>query len=298
MRVISSQLETLSQKLKSQLGDSEKVYIIPTRFGLAFFSVNFISFVIALAFGHQFSYIFSISLLVTFVTSAMITNQYMKNINIRPILNYSIGEEGDEILLPVSIENKEEQVIDLNLKTNEEFKKIHSNNEVFETNFIFKNEKVGIYQSEKFRLNTTYPLFLFKAWKTKEIRTLLLIYPKSHFFESREHYVDKEGIHEIEHVKYVEGDNLSKIDWKIYARKNELFSKIDLGEQSNINIIDESIILKHGTQGLGYVCKLIHQHIDNGHSFIFKYVTNKEGHFSKVSHMVNLMRDLLRTYHV
>lgn len=298
MKQIFKLYQSLLAELKSQLDNSQKVYILPTKFGLAFFSVNFISFIIALAFGHQFSYIFSITLLVTFVTSAMITNQYMKNVKIKASSYYAITEAGVPFNLSLAIENNDEKVIDVNLKNFDDKKRVQVNNNKIATSFTLHREDVGVFEKEKFKLYSTYPLFLFRAWKNVEVDCTSLVYPKSSDVHSSTSMDKEQGDHEIEHVKYQPGDNFSKVDWKIFAKRDELFTKKDLGDDSELSIIDENFILKNGIRGLGVICKMIHHHISHGHSFIFKNIHHHEKQYSKTSHMVELMKKLIVEYYV
>ncbi len=286
--------QKLSLRLQSQLDNFEKIYIIPTKFGIAFFSVNFISFIIALAFGHQFSYIFSISLLVIFVTSAMITNQYMKNILVKTTQSFVISSSSDDVFLPISLENHEEEVVDINIISVEKNIEVQSNHPSCESQMPLGKKSVGVYETHKLKMNSTYPLFLFKAWKSVDLKASVVIYPKSSLVQRNEGSTTNDSINEIEHIKYRVGDNLSKVDWKIYARKGELFSKVDIGNNAQVFIIDESIILKYGDDGLGLVCHLIHEHIKKGHAFIFKTIHNKDVNYTKTLPMVNLLKDLVK----
>ena len=122
------------------------------------------------------------------------------------------------------LENESEKIIDI------------AESEVASLNLTVKAPKRGRLKLGRLRLETVYPLGLIRAWTWLEFKKEALVFPKPiegvrNLSESSRGDEDEGGVSikgedEISGLKdYVQGDSLSRVAWKHYASKGELYVK-------------------------------------------------------------------------
>ena len=199
------------QRLKHQLKNSgikdNKVYIIPSRFGLLYLAVLFFSIILAVSFGHSFSYFLSALMFVFFVLASFISNSYVKDIKLSHIPGSTMCEESSLMPIKFSVESLGDEVINCSVEFEKTSKDIivHEKSSIFTYYLNFK--KWGCHSKVRMKLFSSYPFFLFYTWKYIDIKDDFIIYPK---VPKRElNRLKDNSLHEfsdIEQNKYKEGE--------------------------------------------------------------------------------------------
>ncbi len=227
---------------------------------------------------------------------AFLSNQYLKNLELGEVEPFVVTPEGHELKIPLHLKNTQEKIIDLEASYLQQSQLFTSTDQEITSSFRISLNKVGVYRGINIRLDSTFPLMLFNTWMYHKLSSTLIVYP-AHGGQNSIVEDDRRGpVHDIEYKKFSPGDKLNRVDWKIYARKNELIVKEDLDLDSSFNILDERIIPKHGQAGLGTICHAINHHISTNKSFIFKSVNGREIHVSKKIKKFQLMERLVEEY--
>ena len=229
--------------------------------------------------------------------TSFISNQYLKNITLEELDIYCATSVDTEAAVPILLTNKEEKVIDIVFFHDDEKHSYTSNEESLQENFHLKFDKPGVYRKVKIRLESTFPLMLFQTWRYFHLKTEIIVHPIAKRMEVITENDKRGPVHDIEFRRFVPGDKLNKVDWKIYAKKSELIVKDDLNMDSSFNILDEKTIKKYGEDGLGSLCAAIRYHIEQNRSFIFKSLNGKEAHYSKKNKMYQLMGNLIEEFY-
>lgn len=94
----------------------------------------------------------------------------------------------------------------------------------------------GLFQPNRLKLETTFPLGLLRSWAWVDLDTSCLVYPKPIANDRKPDEVDRgreegekvipRGVEDFEMLRnYQQGDSLKHVDWKSYARTDELYTK-------------------------------------------------------------------------
>ena len=155
--------------------------------------------------------------------------------------------------------------------------------------FEFKPISRGCFQLAEFVCSSQYPLALFKwTQRVSNEKKTFYIYPApiDHHVSDQSHrqsVPNKTGAEQFKELsRYQEGDPLSKICWKTYARTERLMTKIFEDEQENKQIVykyDDLGLLKK-EQKLSQLCYWIKQAHQKG----FYYGLNIPGHTIKANY--------------
>lgn len=220
-----------------------KIFIIPTRYGLYFIAIVFILFLISLSYGHSLAYTTTFVFVALVMTSAHFTNYNLSGIEVIAIHPPDETFENEDPSLKVTLRNvAQKHRFDIFLKVSE-----YGESESFslapgET----VNKKLtlnpltrGEYQLKRLTIATSFPFGLFYAWKYWYQNQGFFIYPampeksvtlpppqaldnRSGSFEGK----PEVGAEEFYgHQNYDIGMPLRSIDWKAYARGKGLLLK-------------------------------------------------------------------------
>ena len=233
--------------------NSKRTYIIPTGLGFTFSFVTFLSFIIALTFGHPFSYFITF-----FSLSIIIVCAFETNSAIFRLKSFYFSDEfiecGSETDISFEISRHElKGVKGFNTRVEGQKTLKHSilskkNTRVRAT---ISKEKCGVFKSPRISIHTTYPLGLFKSWKYIEPSNSVIVYPsrvEKLDFQSRtnvlrgaentvkENTQTKEEF--LDHRVFRDTDSWKHIDWKAYARGRGLLTKNFSGNESSVMTLE------------------------------------------------------------
>lgn len=269
-----------------------------------------ISFVLALSFGHPFSYFFSAFFVVVFVILAFWTNFYVGHLDIICRKRARLICQHDELFERVLIKARDEAV-SVNLSTSTARSRgleigkdeVHIITEASEIdyNLSFGNkltENFGHISKIRIRLSSLFPYFIFYAWKYKDLETDIYIYPKvdkNKLVEVRDK-LQKE-LSGIELRNYTQGDGLARVYWKKYYQNGDLVVKFEDEEGSSQTVLNENLISTIGDEvGVGVLCQEIHSHIERRKGFYFLDRLGNTTYYSNFEMMAELGGRLINEY--
>lgn len=173
---------------------------MPSTFGVVYLLITFLSFIFSLSFGHSLTYLYSISMLIFFVFTAFIANGHVKNASI-------LFKEEKIFIFQKSLKT-------FNFKINKDFLdlKLRTHSHSFaiingQLNLKFNNW--GTIKTKDIEVSSSYPFFLFRAWKYLQINSDLYILP---YIDSNQLQNDSESTPSLKN--FSQGDKISRINWK------------------------------------------------------------------------------------
>jgi uncharacterized protein (DUF58 family) len=236
-----------------------QIYILPTRFGLVFITGAIIMILIGAGYQNNL-----VNLLAYFMLSLVFIGMIQTHNNLRDIKVESLeaegGFKGTEFVVTTALKNQS-QAARFNLDAG--FKKlkpkaVYENNLPLLANGTLKLRSTypalrrGRHKLKSVRIETVYPLGLFRAWIWLPAETNYFIYPEP-FGERELPYHGQEDDLENSthsksgsdfhgHRKYQTGDSPRHIDWKAYARGRPLMIKQFTDGSSGFVQIDWSLL--------------------------------------------------------
>lgn len=258
--------------------NNNKVYIIPTKAGFKYIFINFTLFLISLSYTNNLCLLITFTMVAYFILQMLDTHKIIQDLEIKSItindhyLNQSM----------IICQLNSSQNTSLSSFVNFEFvmrNKSYLATEVEELtkNLITKKIKIkkrGHYKFDRIKIYTTGVTRMFYVWKYYQSNFDFYTYPRR-LNLSQGHYVNdtdkKQGVFESEfhsHHPYIFGMPSKRIDWKIYARSDQLYWKkhIDFHNRAfeiNFNKIDANNV----EEKISAMAHLIQKHYKNGHSW-------------------------------
>ena len=215
-----------------------KVYIFLTVSGGYFSSLIFILFIISLSYGNSLAYLCSFLFLSVIWVSCIVTNYNLYGLDIIRMQMDDYYIAGEEVNVHIHYKNIGKKTrFDIEVS----FLKGESNFTLEAPPGVTKElmvrlplSKAGVYSFKKMDLRTTFPFGLFRSWKPFSLKGEVLVIPKPvpHPFPSEQREIDSEGELRVttqreeflEHNRY-SNQEASRVDWKVYARRGELYFK-------------------------------------------------------------------------
>jgi hypothetical protein len=279
----------LKRLLKNSGAKSNKVFIIPSRFGIFYLLTLFLGIIISVSFGHPFSYFFSSLMFVLFVISSFISNNYLKTVEVKVIPGDFLVEQNSLMAIKLIIESKSDEILNCDISiSNSKKKSVLVNGKSTTVTYYVNFEQWGEIKDLKIGLSSSYPFFLFYTWKYFKMNEAILVYPKVE--KAQLNKLKDNTLHEysdIELDKYQKGDSLSRVNWKKFSQSGKLYIKQDFGGDSEINLLEESLLEKiERERAIGLLCYEIEQHLRKYRSFAF---IDKDNHFRIISKNKNML---------
>lgn len=248
--------------------NQRRPFIIPAKFGMYFGSGILVLLLLAFTYANQLIY-----LVAFFFGSFLFVVMHLTNNNIKSLRveNYSVSSTFLEVTpkiyitlknehkkyfaryIQIQLDNKQRRVV-------EELKPEESKVIVFD----YPVKERGIVSYPKINISTTFPFGLFYSWKRVQWKNHFLVYPKRQG-EQALPYLNKNSESEalnsankmlksqdgefIMHKEFNSNDNYKRIDWRVFARKNKLYTKVYNEDESQAIYIDIEKKLKDSTEG-------------------------------------------------
>lgn len=246
-----------------------KVYIIPSKNGMRFVAINFFLFLIAIAYANN------LALLITFL---MVTFFVLQMFTIHRIVNMTHLDKivlGNEFVnfehfarmstaSPISKELSPFLQISLIDKKNQEIEGIFLKQiNPHQIQFNLDITKRGRYDFKRIKIYTYGATKLFYVWRYFPLDQTLFIYPERKNVNTKKLILDNgeranSGEAEFEHhTRYMRGMNSKRIDWKVYAKSHQLFSKIYSDNEATVFDINYHTFTEEQENRLSYMSYLI-----------------------------------------
>lgn len=232
--------------LLKALPRTERIYILPTRHGLAFLVALFFLFLIALTYGHSLAFAAAFFLTSLLMSSALFTHLNLMGIRLQQLQLPEVMRLGEFQDIRFCLKNESNKlrydlVLDFWGKERcrpHKMTQIESDQEKWGRSELLLNKR-GHYISMRAVVSTTYPVGLFRAWIIFPIHSAVSIAPRAveyeGFQEHREYYDRQDGDIQAfskgegqdfyQHLPMRKEDSWKKIDWKAWAKKDVLLRK-------------------------------------------------------------------------
>ncbi len=288
-------LASVKNKIISRVEDvtkNGKVYIFLTVSGGYFSSLIFILFIISLSYANSLAYLCSFLFFSIVFVSCHITNYNLFGLDVLKVELDEFYVEEEESKAQVSFKNtgnKTRYDIEASLfKGESEFVLEVEPGKSYEVVAELPKKKPGLYTLKRGNLRTTFPFGIFRSWKPFVCSADYLVIPKPSSFPlpGNGSIIDAEGDRRtslqredfVEHRKYSK-ENLNRIDWKLYAKRGDLFFKefdsaemrsyefdeglIKLGKKESLERLTYWV-LQASREGALFSLKLSHKFIPSG----------------------------------
>lgn len=216
------------------------IYILPNKFGVVFFAISISTILSSLNNNNNLGFLFGFFLFSFAFVAIFKTHKNLKAISITKAEISNIYQ-GQDLIIIFDLKSKSRSTESIRIK-NLEFK--DKQNSKFITRSDDKREiqcsiselKRGKIEFLNFKIETTFPYGLFKAWSYFQYPLAAFVYPKKTKcelnvvnLESRDQInslsqskKDSFGETFSHHLDYEQGTKLNLIDWKMYQSKNIL----------------------------------------------------------------------------
>lgn len=286
-----------------------RLYIIPTKPGLLFS----VLFIVVLILGILYSN--NLVLILTFIIfSILLLSMFITHINLEQLslnsFKLSNGYAQEILSGKFTILNETQRVRHkfsiTFISEDEEFEYFcssDSNYKLIEIQTHSNGRNRGIYKCYKIRLSTTYPLGLFYCWTYFKVNQDICVYPKmkNQIELSLNQKVDLEeskvkdefGSQEFtENRKHLQGEALNKVNWRLFAKYNELFVKEFKDPIANIYLLDFDNINLEAEERLEQLSYWINKLNSKNEYWILKLKNFKSKVGTGPSHFETCMKEL------
>lgn len=227
----------------AKFGKNNKVYIVPTKFGLALFGSVLFMLMAGAAYGNNL-----VNLLGFFLAAIGFVTMVQTHNNVRGVKVTSAqmepGYAGTSVRLTTIIESSDNQdhfhleadALNFSSLPRLEFAATLHSKSKSKLSTSYKLQNRGKYEINRIKLSSVYPLGLFYAWSLHKLSQEFYIYPSpsgsrelplprlSHHSESGAK-LQFAGEDYREHRPYQSTDSARHVDWRAYARGRPLLTK-------------------------------------------------------------------------
>ena len=244
----------------------ERIYILPTQSGLLFLFSSFLMILVGSAYENSLANILAFFVLSLILISMVQTHNLLRSLEIQSVQVQNGFAEGSFSATVIASEKKRffyskssnRSGVHLRLKA----KPLSQPSPPFESQFpvqtnYYKSQGRGFYEGQDIVIETRAPLGLFRAWSPRKFKYTYYIYPKPlqkvnrplefgtklKTSETSMAQGNQEGSEDFSDLRtFQKGDSVSRLAWKVWARRGEFMAKSFLPSQSPYRILDESSI--------------------------------------------------------
>ncbi len=227
----------------AKFGKNNKVYIVPTKFGMALFASVLFMLMAGAAYGNNL-----VNLLGFFLAAIGFVSMIQTHNNVRGVKVSSVqmepGYAGTTVRLTTIVESNDNQdhfhleadALSFTSQPRLEFAQTLYSRSKGKLTTSYKIESRGKYNLKRIKLSSVYPLGLFYAWSLHKIEHEFFIYPNP--AGSRELPIPQlsyqseagaklqfAGEDYREHRPYQNTDSARHVDWRAFARGRPLLTK-------------------------------------------------------------------------
>lgn len=214
-----------TKSIENKIVKKNKIYIIPSKQGFIFLGINFTLFLIGLTYANNFTLLICFILFIFFLFTMFQTHQELEDLS-EFQLNFHEGSLKKHYFS--TKDTHKNLKVDLMINSdNYRIKKTPSSQTPI---YKLHDLKRGYYQSPRIKLYTIGDYHLFYVWSYRNLNSDIYIYPtpkettnKKEYFQNKLSFQGNEEFNQYQ--LYSSGMNSHRIDWKVYARLDQLYSK-------------------------------------------------------------------------
>lgn len=262
------------KKIQEYSFNKNNVYIVPTRFGFRFVFINFFLFIIAITYSNNLALLVSFFMVTYFVIQMFATHRIIYDISLKHFMmdnQFSSSHLVNSHHFKEDLDQDSQQYIKMELFTdNGEILSQSSFEDRLSSNSISMKAselKRGKYLLSKIKYFTTGSNQLFYVWRYFKINQELYIYPSKKLAPEVQSQAESKKTSLLQerdfdrHVRYVSGMPSKRIDWKVYAKSDYLFSKLfteNITESQEINFLKLTGETEEKLQKMSYLIEKAH----------------------------------------
>jgi len=269
----------IKRYLEKYTRDRTKVYIIPSKQGMRFVAINFFLFLISITYANNLALLITFIMVTFFILQMFSIHRIVNMVNFDK-LNLSSQFINFDHLSRVTTKAELSKELSQYLKIS----LIDESGEQISGNFLrylsgtqlqfklnFKHR--GKYHIKRIKFYTLGPTNLFYVWRYYPVDQTVFIYPERKNVDSLRKAIDKgertsSGEAEFEHHKrYTHGMNSKRIDWKVYAKIDQLYSKVYSDNESIVFDINYNQFNTEKEIRLSYMSYLIDRYFHDSVPF-------------------------------
>lgn len=271
----------------------ERLYILPTRHGLAFLVALFFLFLMALSYGHSMAFAATFFLISLLMSSALLTHFNLRECSIKNMQLPAIIRAGPPLNVSVEWENlTKRNKISISLYKLGPYKFTVGEGvdirpfETMKASLPLQNLPIGHHTYSHIQLGTSFPLGLFYSWVNIPKTGSFYVAPPAINHMHQEPETSSTNSLELqqglvlrmplstegdfyEHGHFdVQSDSWHRLDWKVFAKKGQLLKKINASPVTPVWSLDihrlQHLTLDQAYQQISYWLELCER---NGHRF-------------------------------
>lgn len=256
------------KRFDTYASNKPKIYIIPTKIGFIYVGIMFTIFLIGLSYGNNLTLTVAFILFTYFIIQMLVTHKNLGLIETKSLTIYDNHADKDiqfqiDLNSPIPHDN-----YSLTLR---EFEcKLVLNDFSLQGHGLLAR---NMYEGEKIKISNTGQSGLFYAWKYYLNPYKFFVYPKIIVITNKQKYETTEAEFSflenefLYHSSYVQGQRSSRIDWKVFARSDQLHIKKYSGDINKNVKLDYSNLTGSAEERLSKLAYLLHQTSNMGLSW-------------------------------
>lgn len=241
----------------------KRVYILPTIHGVAFLGLIVVMILVAAASGNNLVYGLAFTLFAVFMLVMINTNANLKGLEVEVADNQEAFARETSSLQLVLINNKGRsrflirgQARKIGVGDGDVTGEVQPGGRAI-VQVPLRFETRGVFSHVQLNISTVYPLGLFRAWTSLNLKGPFFIYPErkgdanlplkqqgQFQGEGRAEGMDSNPEDFREHSRYINGESQHRVDWKAYARHGEMLSK-RYGQASPRHVVLDWKLVQH-----------------------------------------------------
>jgi uncharacterized protein (DUF58 family) len=253
----------------------DKIFILPTRYGLYFIVIIFTLFLISLSYGHSLAFTTTFVFISLVMTSAHFTNYNLTGVKVIAFYVPENVQEGVNSHFRVSLRNTSNKTrFDIQIGIGKKFISepiTLPKGETGQINIEVKDLTRGEYLLPRLTISSSFPFGLFYAWKYWYEDNIVTVFPALSEIKpslplphpipnQRGSYRGPEEVGAEEfsgHQSYQEGMPLRAIDWKAYARGKGILLKKFVDESDVFFLFKKDDLLGSEEERISQLASLI-----------------------------------------
>lgn len=268
--------QALAKRLDSFGSQRPNVYIIPNKSGLKFGLINFLIFLIAMSYSNNLALICSFIMTSFFIIKMLeahriVNDTFIENLSfpelyeeqLKTPINIKADQLTEEALDQLQIEFKNDgETLPIKLSG---LSKINRNSAVAYADQL----PMGKFHFQRIKISTKPDNLLFYVWRNFSITKDFYVFPKAQQTDEKVSSHKEESLDATsenffaQHKKFTPGDITKRIDWKVFAKTDQLFIKQFHDDKStaiNINFDQLSGDSKTRARKISYFLHQLYQH--------------------------------------
>lgn len=272
--------------IEERMAQHQRLYIVPTRFGMFFLFASVLVILIGAAYQNNLVNILGFFMLALLFIAMIATHENLKGLRVSRV-EPAAGFAGEMITLKIHVLNSTGtsksgcrfEIRDFEMREASDARaKVDAQQEA-RLMAVVRAKQRGVYQIERVRLFTTAPFGLFYVWLWQKVKSPVTVYPRrlgdrtwqeaSVGLEASLQTSRQPGAEDYSHHSpYLAGDSLQRVDWKAHARGRSLLTKhYDEARTSGVRLTYQSLGGLNHEQRLEQLSAWIDQANKTGRSF-------------------------------